>query len=108
MDLLTNPITAQIISICVAAACGWLGAQATRLRKRDEALYEGMKAVLRKEIVDDYDRYVLQGNPMSLERKREIDECYAAYTALGGNGTGRTLYEQISKITPYVITIKED
>lgn len=107
MDFFSNPIISQVISIAVAAACGWLGAQATRLKKRDAALYEGMKAVLRKEIVDDYDRYVIQGNPMSLERKREIDECYAAYAALGGNGTGKTLYEQLDKIQPYVITTKE-
>lgn len=98
MDIFGNPITSQIISIIVAAVCGWLGAQVSRIRKKDEALYCGMKVLLRASLNDAYEAYVTEQHPLSLERKREIDEAYEAYAALGGNGTGRQLYEELCEI----------
>ena len=97
MDLL-DPITSQVISIIVAAVCGWLGASVSRLKKRDAALYEGMKVILRSSITDAYERYVTEEAPLTVERKREIDEAWAAYAALGGNGTGRQMYEDICEV----------
>lgn len=104
--LFTNPIASQVIGIGVAAACGYLGAQVKRLSARDAALYEGMKAVLRRELVDDFEAYVVEGHPMSIERKREVDECYHAYRELGGNGTGAQMYEKICDVK--IQLLKED
>lgn len=98
MDIFGNPIIAQIISIVVAAVCGWLGARFSMLRKRDEALYCGMRVLLRSSLNDAYVYYVTDQHPLSLERKREIDEAYEAYSALGGNGTGAQLYEELCEI----------
>lgn len=98
MDIFQNPITSQIVSIIVAALCGWLGAQMTRLRKKDEALYCGMKVLLRSALNDAYEEYVTAGKPLSLERKREIDEAYEAYAALGGNSTGKQMYEELCEL----------
>lgn len=95
MDLFAHPITSQVISILVAALCGWLGAQVASMHTRDRALYEGMKVILRSSITDAYERYVTEEAPLTVERKREIDEAWAAYSALGGNGTGRQMYEDI-------------
>lgn len=108
MEILNHPIVGQVVSICVAGACGFLAAQVKRLSARDKALYEGMKAVLRKQLVDDYDRYVVHGEPMSVERKSEIDDCYAAYVALGGNHTGPAMYEALCRIQPYIIHSREE
>lgn len=98
MNIFQNPITSQVISIIVAAVCGWLGAQVTRLRKKDEALYCGMKVLLRATIADAYETYVTNQTPLSMERKREVDEAYEAYAALGGNSTGKHMYEEICEI----------
>ena len=98
MDIFNNPITSQVISIIVAAVCGWLGASVSRLKKRDAALYEGMKVILRSSIMDAYDKYVVASAPLTVERKREIDEAWAAYSALGGNGAGRQMYEDICEL----------
>lgn len=98
MDIFGNPITSQIVSIIVAAVCGWLGAQVSRIRKKDEALYCGMKVLLRAALNDAYEAYVTEQHPLSLERKREIDEAYEAYAALGGNGTGMQLYEELCEV----------
>lgn len=106
MDYLNNPIIGQIVSIAIAAACGYLGATATRLKARDAALYDGMKAILRRELVDDFETYVVEAHPLSLERKTEVDECYAAYKALGGNGTGAQMYAKICDVK--IQLLKED
>lgn len=106
MDLFNNPIASQVISIIVAAVCGWLGASVSRLKKRDAALYEGMRAVLRRELVDDYERYVQHEDPLTIERMQEIHDCFAAYEALGGNGTAAQLYRELSELRP-TKTIKE-
>lgn len=101
--LFANPIASQVIGIGVAAACGYLGATATRLKARDAALYEGMKAVLRRQLVDDFEEYVIDGRAMSIERKQEITDCYAAYHALGGNGVGAEMYDKLKNVKVQVV-----
>lgn len=101
--LFANPIASQVIGIGVAAACGYLGAQVKRLSARDAALYEGMKALLRRQLVDDFEEYVVDGAPMSIERKQEIADCYAAYHALGGNGVGDEMYVKLSNVKMEVV-----
>ena len=59
MDYLNNPIIGQLVSIAIAAACGYLGATATRLKARDAALYDGIRALLRRQLVDDFEEYVI-------------------------------------------------
>ena len=103
---ITDPIISQLVGIAIAAACGYLGAQVKRLTARDAALYEGMKAILRRELVDDFETYVIEGRALSLERKREIDECFDAYSALGGNGTGAQMYEKLCAVK--IQMLKED
>ena len=96
---MTDPILAQLVSLTVAALfgvlTGYLGGKLRRLTERDRAIEEGVKSILRHELMDDYEQYVHDGRPLTMERRREIDECYHAYAALGGNGTGRTAYDAI-------------
>lgn len=63
-----------------------------------EALYKGMKASLRKDLVDAYRDHVTEGKPLTVERMHEITEGYNAYRALGGNGTGKAMYEGICEV----------
>lgn len=65
---------------------------------RREALYKGMKASLRKDLVDAYRDHVTEGKPLTVERMHEITEGYNAYRALGGNGTGKAMYEGICEV----------
>ena len=96
---MADPIIQQLVSLAVAAAfgvvTGFLGSRLRRITERDRAIEDGVRAILRRELMDDFEEYVQGGTPLSMERRREIDECYAAYAALGGNGTGKTAYERI-------------
>ena len=101
--LFANPIASQVIGIAVAALCGYFGAQVKRLSARDAALYDGMQALLRRQLVDDFEEYVVDGAPMSIERKQEITDCYAAYHALGGNGVGAEMYDKLKNVKVQVV-----
>ena len=95
MDKYLDPIVLQVIGIVVAAVAGWFAAQVRQLSKRDAALYAGMKVILRSFLADAYEMYVTDQRQLSLERKREIDEAWTAYEALGGDGTAYQMYAEI-------------
>ena len=94
-----DAITQQVVSLAVAAVfgvlTGFLASRLSAITKRDMAIEQGVKAILRHELMDDYERFAVRGEPLTIERRREIDECYNAYSALGGNGTGKSAYEAI-------------
>lgn len=98
-----NAALSQIVGIVVAGLAGWVAASAKQHSRYDKAMRDGMKSVLRKELVDAYDRYVLDKCPMTVERRHELEEAYRSYRALGGNGTGEAMYKAISQVPISVI-----
>lgn len=83
------------ITFVLAGVAGWLLANHGRRKNHDKAMEQGMRAIMRKQIVDAYDYYHNQDHRLTVERKSEIDEMYAAYHALGGNGTITHMYNEI-------------
>lgn len=100
---LINTALSQITGIAVAGLAGWVAASAKQHVGYDRAMRDGMKSVLRKELVDAYDKYVADGCPMTVERRHELEEAYRSYRALGGNGTGEAMYKALSKVPITVI-----
>lgn len=46
--------------------------------------------------MEDYEEYVINGHPLTVERRREIDQCWEAYhDGLGLNGSGGKAYEAL-------------
>lgn len=67
-------------------------------RKRDadmEALKAGMTCSLRAALVDMHRHYVVEGRPCPVSEQERAEDTYKAYHALGANGTGTHLYEEI-------------
>ena len=75
----------------------------TERTTRAEAMALGMKALLRAQIVNFYDTYHNQERPLSVERRRELDEMYTAYHALGGNGTVTAMYEELKASDIWIV-----
>lgn len=104
---------APILSaLCTALglAVGWIvAARKSRtereraIAQKQDALCEGVLALLRAQIVDAYERYVIHGAPLTVERRHEIDRAHDAYVALGGNGTIGHLYEEICKVPTHIV-----
>ena len=57
--------------------------------------------------INRYFRIVVeQGNPVSPEELAHLEASYNAYTAAGGNGTGKLMYERILEHAHIVTTLK--
>lgn len=66
-------------------------------RKRNEAIENGVKDILRIQILDTYDRCKSAGM-ISVARKDAIDSAYRSYHALGGNGTITQVHSEIMQM----------
>ena len=63
-------------------------------RKRNEAIENGVKDILRIQILDTYDK-CKQSGVISVARKDAINSAYESYHALGGNGTITQVHNEI-------------
>lgn len=90
-----DPFAQQVIvtalSALTSALCAWAVSTARKSARdhadQDEALKIGMQTILRADILDAYRSFVLCGEPLHIERKRELVAEHEAYIKLGGNGT---------------------
>lgn len=96
--------------IVIGAALGWLATayhnkkvEATQRQQETQASIDLIKCIARIYLVEFYDRFVVDNEPMSLERWEEVDKLYKAYKDLGGNGTGDKLYEKLAAKSPYIV-----
>lgn len=101
-------VTASILIFIATGALGALGgfvmATYTKFAKQVRAAFKLAKAQGRREIVDAYQAFVVEGRHMTIERHRELAETYEAYTALGGNGTAKRLWTELQDIDPWIVT----
>lgn len=78
---------------------GYMLAVLSNMRKRnkshDDAMEQGMRALLKQQLINYHAEYVASGGPCPYEIKEQAASVYSAYHALGGNGTGTQLYEEI-------------
>lgn len=67
-------------------------------RKKNEAIENGLRGILRIQILDTYDRCVANGKKISISRKDAIVSIYQSYVALGSENvddTIKALYEEL-------------
>lgn len=88
----------------VTGIFGYLLAMLRRRSKAEKATAQIIKALGRKEIMDAYQTYVVDGHRMTVERFEQITEIIEAYAALGGNGTAKRMYEEIKAKRPWIVT----
>lgn len=106
-----EPYVTVAVSEAIAALIGALVAgiivsaktNAKRASEEMRSIKRGLRAILRKEIVDAYTKFVVEGQKMSLERYEEIEKSFEAYEGLGGNGTAKKLFEEIRAKRPWIV-----
>ena len=67
-------------------------------RKKNEAIENGLRGILRIQILDTYDRCTANGKKISISRKDAIVSIYQSYVALGSDNvddTIKALYEEL-------------
>ncbi|RBP98451.1 hypothetical protein CRD60_00880 [Bifidobacterium aemilianum] len=94
-----------LVALINAAALIWVGVMQYRqratktTRAKAQAMEAGMRAILKSELLAIHRVYVQAPSPppIPVEVMDQADQIYRAYHALGGNGTGTHLYEEIMR-----------
>ena len=101
MDIEAVALTAFVSGLVGAVVSGLVAALKSQGKKAverseeeratDEAVKMGMRALLWRELKNIHEQAVRQGGLTVADRKH-LENVYAAYHGLGGNGTGTRLY----------------
>jgi len=106
MDAVSAALCSEALAWFVPAAlggvAGWAAGVLRNARKgrdereeRDNALVEGMKTLLRCEIVRAHAAFVVDGEPLDVDSLEHVQKVHDSYRRLGGNDVGTHLYWQI-------------
>lgn len=81
----------------LSAAYAHLAKKLKAERMKNQAIENGLRGILRIQILDTYDRCVADGNKISVSRKDAVVSIYQSYCALGDSvdDTIKQLYEEI-------------
>ena len=81
----------------LTAVIGWVVGRVTASAKADreerQALYDGVRALLRIELMSTHHRAMCDGSVTTTDRE-VMERTYSAYHALGGNGVATRLYDE--------------
>lgn len=88
-------IAGWVLAPLCAGLAGALIATLKRIKVHDTAMEQGMRALLRQQLIDYHRDYVVSGGPCPIRIKEQATSVYQAYHALNGNGTGTKLWEEI-------------
>ena len=86
----------------IVAGLGWayrnLAKRFKAEREKNQAIENGLRDILRIQILDSYDKCVANGRKITVSRKDAIDSAYKSYHALGGNGTITQAHDEIMRM----------
>lgn len=90
-----------IIVAGLSAAYGSLVRKFKAEKAKNAAIENGLRGILRIQILDTYDRCVENGRKISISRKDAIVSIYQSYVALGDHvdDTIKQLYEELIHMT---------
>lgn len=97
-------VALTLLPSIATGAFGYLVAMRRKRSKEQQAMAKVIKAMARKEIMDAYQLYIVEGHHMTVERFDQLTEIYEAYVDLGGNGTAKRMYEEIKAKRPWIVT----
>mgnify|MGYP003103046760 CR=1 FL=1 len=105
MPDIMGPAATWAVTGALSAAVGFLSARLKARRGRDrderermESLCCGVRSLLRCELVRQHREHCVRGEPLTLEDREYVDRTYEAYHALGGNGVGTRLHEELMEM----------
>lgn len=104
-DVLTMALQWAVPAV-LGGMLGWLLKLIKDMRRKAEreeneqnekmdALCEGVRSLLRTELVHIHSKHVENDVPMKLTDREYLERTYDAYHRLGGNGTGTELYNAV-------------
>ena len=104
IDPVFTQLVLPLVTSLVTGIAGYLVAMLKKRTKAEQATAKVIKAMARKEIMDAYQLYIVEGHHMTVERFDQLTEIFEAYVDLGGNGTAKRMYEEIKAKRPWIVT----
>lgn len=86
-----------LMALSITALAAWVRREFKKRRQRDDALTEGVKAILHDRLWQAHKFYMAQGF-CPLEDKKNIEYLFKPYAGLGGNGTGENAYNDMQEL----------
>lgn len=86
-----------IINWAVPFLCGGVFAFATAQFKKNNALQEGLKSLLRADIIRFHEKY-MEREEIPIYAKEALEKEYKSYHNLGGNDVATQLYEELLEL----------
>ena len=89
-----------LVTTGLAIVCGRLSKKLKKEQKKNQAIENGLKGILRLQIIDTYDKCISNGGKITLSRKDAIGEVYRSYVELCSSAeevddTVKQLYEEL-------------
>ena len=85
------------IAALLTAAWGWCLKRIKDQQKVQEAQQQGTLALLKDRLFQSCLHYIEKGY-CDVHSRESLEALYLAYSAMGGNGTGKQLYETVCKL----------
>lgn len=99
---LASWLLAPVLAAVIGALAGSLKAAMAREKRHDKerdsehaALMAGMRELMRTQLYEMHREYVVGGAPMPYDEKERADSVYEIYHALGGNGMGTHIHDEL-------------
>ena len=112
MEIITTEIVKSAVGWMVAAVLGaFVSGIVTRQKmskKKHTANNRGTRCLLRAEILRDHKEYVGQKGYCPVYAKEALEDAFAAYEELGGNGMAKRKYMEIMDLPDYPHGGEED
>lgn len=97
-EKVTEALLAYAIPTASAAMLSWLTYTIKTSRKRQDALEEGVKCLLRDRIIQAYRHHVVDGHEVSAEEYTSSEDMIKSYKVLkGGNGYIERIAEEYER-----------
>ena len=95
-EILFNIITC-VLGLLVGILFGILKTKIHNEQKEDTAIKNGLRCLLREEIIRICDRCLERGS-VHIHCLESLDDLFEQYSALGGNGMAKKLIEDVKKL----------
>lgn len=97
LEIPWDALTLNVFVWALTAVLGWIVGRVTSTARADreerQALYDGVRALLRSELMSTHHRAMVDGGVTTTDRE-VMERTYSAYHALGGNGVATRLYDE--------------
>ena len=99
---ITSIILSYLIPAALGAGIGFLSSKLKKDKAKEQAVEDGVLALLKNELVKEYREYKDKGE-LSILDKENIEGMFKQYKNLGGNGTVEQLITELMQLPTKII-----